>query len=241
MLNILMKKLSLILLISVCLTGCVSTQKAPAPQPAPPAPMAISEAKPAAQNTPAEKPSLLDSSQKIPSTTESNEEDVIPYGVILAKTDFEGVLKAEYVQLMVNGLGENTYNFQLNIGREQEKKLFNRDVKPVEPGYFFMEIPAGRYHIVSVAIPVGSTKAQEDIDVTFSVQPDEVVYLGTLRIVGTKEKIKLGGVPVIKPGFDYTAQILDERDEAFATYQSKILENDKEITVRMMELRGVED
>jgi hypothetical protein len=128
---------------------------------------------------------------------EDLEEYVKKKGVIFAKTDFQGLLETRYVQFLFE----------------------DRDVKSVKPGYFFVELPAGRYKIVSVSIPVGSTTATEKMDVTLDVLPDAACYVGTLKMIGTKEKIKLGGVPVIKPGFEYTVEVVDEREEGAAAFK----------------------
>ncbi len=142
-------------------------------------------------------------------------------GVVFAKTDFQGVLQATYVRLHIEGEGEHAPGFYLDIeGKPEENSLFGRG-KMVKPGYFFIELPSGAYKISSIAIPVGSTLAEEDIDVSFEVLPGAVVYMGTLRVVGTGERVRLGGVPVIKPGFDFEAAVLDERAEGVYAFHKR--------------------
>ncbi|MBI5150535.1 MAG: hypothetical protein HZA28_07185, partial [Candidatus Omnitrophica bacterium] len=118
------------------------------------------------------------------------------------------------------GQGKGTRSFNLDIEGKTDEDSLIWGGKTVNPGYFFIELPAGSYRISSIAIPVGSTLAEEDINVHFEVIPGAIVYLGTLKVQGTKERIRLGGVPVIKPGFDYDVQVLDERAEGiFAFHQ----------------------
>ena len=122
-------------------------------------------------------------------------------GVIISKTDFQGLLETRYVKFLFEDQNDPKHKFQLHIGDKSGQQSFPWDVKTVNPGYFFVELPAGHYKISSVTIPVGSTTATEAMDVNVEVIPNTVCYVGTLKMVGTKEKIKLGGVPVIKPGF----------------------------------------
>lgn len=155
-------------------------------------------------------------------------------GVVFAKTDFQGVLQATYVRLRIEGQGKYTRSFYLNIeGKPEENSLFGTG-KMVKPGYFFIELPAGVYRISSIAIPVGSTLAEEDSDIAFEAIPNAIVYLGTLKVVGTSERIKLGGVPVIKPGFDYKVQILDERREGIFAFHQRYPNIPVEIETRLM-------
>ena len=66
------------------------------------------------------------------------------------------------------------------------------------------------------------------------VQENKILYLGTLKVVGEKEKIKLGGVPIIKPGFDYSIEISDERQEAFEELQKRFPDWIEETDVFLM-------
>ena len=155
-------------------------------------------------------------------------------GIVFAKTDFQGVLQATYVRLRIEGEGKHTHSFYLDIeGKPEENSLFGSG-KMVKPGYFFIELPAGTYRIAAIAIPVGSTLAEEDVSISFEVLPRAVVYMGTLKVIGTGERVKLGGVPVIKPGFDYEAAILDERTEGIYAFHKRYPDIPVEIETRLM-------
>ncbi len=155
-------------------------------------------------------------------------------GVVFAKTDFQGVLQATYVRLRIEGEGKHTRSFYLDIeGKLEENPSFGSG-KMVKPGYFFIELPAGSYRISSIAIPVGSTLAEEDINISFEVLPNAVAYMGTLQVVGTSERVKLGGVPVIKPGFDYETEVLDERGEGVYAFHKRYPGIPVEIETRLM-------
>ena len=155
-------------------------------------------------------------------------------GVIFGKTDFQGVLKTIYVKLLFEHESDPEKKYQLYIGdpSDQNESLF--DVKTVSPGYFFIELPEGKYKLTSVSIPVGSTLATEDINVELDVNPDAITYVGTLKINGTKERIKLGGVPIFRPGFEYTLDIIDDRKEAVETFKEKYPSVHQEIEVHLM-------
>jgi hypothetical protein len=151
-------------------------------------------------------------------------------GVIFGKTYFEGVLETSYVKLHFEGKGENAYQYEFYVGDKARQASFLWEVKTVKPGYFFVELPAGDYKITSIAIPVGSTMAEEAMDIDVVVNPGAVTYVGTLNAIGTKERIRLGGLPVIRPGFEYESLVVDEREEAqkvfrerFAAYQGEIM------------------
>ncbi|MBZ0166072.1 MAG: hypothetical protein K8I00_04635 [Candidatus Omnitrophica bacterium] len=144
-----------------------------------------------------------------------------PIGVVFAKTQFEGVLKTSYVRLSIVNLQDPKKFFELQIGEKIAQQPFSFNVKTVNPGYFFIELPIGSYKFSTVSIPVGGSTASEPLDVTFQVLPDRINYLGTLRLIGTKERIKLGGVPVIRPGFEYEAQVLDQFQEGVATFKQR--------------------
>jgi len=150
------------------------------------------------------------------------EEGVIEKGTLFAKSDFQGVLKTQYVKFHFKSIDkEEVYEFDLIIGDKTQHATFPWDVKIVKPGYFFVEIPVGKYKMTSIAIPVGSTLAIEEVDIELEIRANQTTYAGTLQIIGTKERIKLGGVPVIKPGFEYEINILDEFEEGLDILKSR--------------------
>ncbi len=167
--------------------------------------------------------------------SETLQEYVEEKGVIFAKTDFQGVLQTTYVKFFIEDVNNEDNKFQLYIGDKSAQTHFSWDVKAVQPGYFFIELPAGVYRISSISIPVGSTTAEEEILITFEVLSSTISYIGTLNVLGTKEKIKLGGVPVIKPGFEYTAEVLNESDDAMVYFEKHYPEISKKVKVNMMQ------
>lgn len=199
--------------------GCASKSKSVANLPKPAiGDLSISEAAPALENL----------------NTQELKEYVQKEGVVFGKTDFQGVLKAIYVKLTLENKKDAEQKYQLYVGvpSDQESSFF--DFKTVGPGYFFIKLPQGTYKISSVSIPVGSTQATEETSVEFDVLPDTISYIGTLKMTGTKERIKLGGVPVIKPGFDYTIDIKDEQKEGEEMFHKNYPEINKEIVIRLM-------
>jgi len=174
-----------------------------------------------------------------PVDVEEAPEEAIKYGMVFAKTDFVGVLKTTYVQLTFEHLENENHNFQLIIGDKMEQQNFPWNAKKVNPGYFFIELPEGKYIITEVSIPVGSTLATEKANLTFTVTPEEVTYLGTLKLVGTKEKIRLGGVPVIKPGFDYLVDVVNESEEGKAQFRKQYPEAQKDVIINLISVGQV--
>jgi len=220
-----MKRL-ILLLISICYlsSGCVSLKNASEPE----------------KIVPEQRKAEFDDSEAPPELQNIKGEDLEEYiqkkGVIFAKTDFQGLLNTRYVKFLFEDLDDPEHKFQLHIGENSEQQAFPWNVKSVKPGYFFVELPVGRYKIASVTIPVGSTTATEKMDVTLEVLPDAVYYVGTLKMVGTKEKFKLGGVPVIKPGFEYTVEVLDEREEGSAAFSKNYPDFPHGVSIKLMQV-----
>ena len=189
-------------------------------------------------------------------------------GSVFAKTEFTGVLKAPYVKLTIRLIEkvrddegselaaiteedklssdkdkekvlQEDETFAIYIGDKQGKKYPWRD-RSVEAGYFLIDLEPGIYRIERIAIPVGSTLAEEKISLVFEVVAEKVNYLGTLRVVGTKERIKLGGVPVLRPGFEYTADVINEFDEAKMNFETQFISGQDKKTIQklLMVLEG---
>ena len=105
------------------------------------------------------------------------------------------------------------------------------------PSYFFIELPLGVYAMHWISIPVGTTMADEPMDVVFEVTENRVNYLGTLKVVGIQEQIRLGGIPVIKPGFDYRVRVLDERYAAIKIFHQRYPVEQQPVNVRLMQVK----
>ncbi len=220
-----MKKVFLCFLAAIFFSGCATSQS--------PLTTEINVSKPeAVVSEQLQKSEVSSELQNI--IEEKTDKPVEQKGIIFAKTAFFGVLETSYVKLIFENQEDVSQKFQIYIGdKSQQTLLWN--VKTVKPGYFFIELPPGKYKISSVSIPVGSTLATEAMDIRFEVGVDAITYLGTLKMVGTKEKIKLGGVPVLKPGFEYTLEILDERDEGVETFKTKYPNVTNEVLIQLMQ------
>ena len=157
-------------------------------------------------------------------------------GMIFAKTDFSGVVKTSYVQLAIVDQSDENKSYVLIIGDEARQLNFPWKTQTVNPGYFFIELPVGRYKIRSLTIPVGQTTATEPMDINFEVKANKITYMGTLKVDGMKEKIKLGGVPLIKPGFEYSIEIVDQREEAVLELKKRYPQRKGDVEFRLMEI-----
>ena len=231
-----MKKILMVCILALIFSGCVSLQKADLPEDSLEAEEIVTD-----QEETAEKVSpILDLSPELQNIKgEELEGYVQKKGVVFSKTDFQGLLETRYVKFLFEDIGDPTHKFQLHIGENSDQQTFPWDVKTVKPGYFFVELPVGRYKISSVSIPVGSTMATEKMNVTLEVVPNTICYAGTLKMVGTKEKIKLGGLPVIKPGFEYTVEVLDEREEGSESFRRNYPNFLHDISVKLMQVNVV--
>jgi len=224
-----MKKLLFLIIGVSILSGCISLQK-----------VSVSEDDPKI-TIPQQQPDEVVPEKEAPSELqnikgEELEEYVQKKGVIFAKTNFQGLLETRYVKFLFEDLNDPEHKFQLHIGENSGQQTFPWDVKTVKPGYFFVELPTGQYKISSVTIPVGSTTATEQMNVSLEVLPDTICYVGTLKMIGTKEKIKLGGVPVIKPGFEYTVEVLDEHEEGADAFNQNYPNFPHEVSIKLMQV-----
>lgn len=157
------------------------------------------------------------------SAEETSAQNAEQKGIVFGSTEFLGVLKASYARIHFTGQRENTHQFDL-------------DIRYQSTAYFFLELPAGVYKITSISIPVGSTTAVEPADIEMMVSANKVTYIGALTFNGTKERIKLGGVPVIRPGFEYTVQLNNAYDAAVKAFYVKYPNDKKEIQTQLMVL-----
>lgn len=155
-------------------------------------------------------------------------------GIIFGKADFRGLLKVEYVKLNIVDEQDPEKQYKLLFGERDENNAPIWDARPIEPHYFFLELPVGKYRITAISIPVGTTLATEPTDIAFTVQKDSVIYLGTLRVTGTDQKIRFGAVPLMRPGFEYRVEILNEIDEAVGRFRSKYPSLQRDIQVQLM-------
>lgn len=224
-----MNPLLIAILIIPVFTGCTAArEKQPPQQP------------PLEMSTPIEAPDSLRRVRELENIDEKQLDTYVQEkGVVIAKTDFKGALEQTYVKLFFQDIEKPHNKFELYIGENADQKAFPWEAKTVQPGYFYVELPAGKYKISSISIPVGSTQATEKIDIDLEVLAEEVTYIGTLQVTGTKEKIKLGGLPVIKPGFEYVAIILNEEQEAVSTFRQRYPNYPKKILSRLMKLNNV--
>ncbi len=155
-------------------------------------------------------------------------------GVVFAKVEVQGILKTDFINLIIEPKEDPSHQFQLFIGDTLGSKSFPWEGADKNIGHFFIELPKGEYIISFIGIPVGSTMAMEPLNVSFNVIAGQIAYLGTLKLIGTKEKVRLGGVPVIKPGFEYTKEVFDERDEAISTFYNRYPNFKAEIIENLM-------
>lgn len=159
-------------------------------------------------------------------------------GIIFGKADFQGVLKVEYVKLLIIDENNPDKKYELFFGDKDEPQLLFGQTSFVEPKYFFLELPASKYKITSISIPVGTTLATEKTDIAFTVEKETVIYLGTLRVTGTDQKIRFGLVPLLSPGFDYKIDIINEKEEAIKEFKGKypLIKRDVQVSL-MKEMR----
>lgn len=221
-----MKKSIIFLISCLMISGCVTLEKIKVPE---------DESEKIVQELPENSLEAIQAPSELQNIKgEELEEYVQKKGVIFAKTNFQGLLETRYVKFLFEDLNDPEHKFQLHIGESSGQQTFPWAVKSVKPGYFFVELPAGEYMISSVTIPVGSTTATEEMDVKLEVLPDFICYAGTLKMVGTKEKIKLGGVPVIKPGFEFTIEVLDEREEGAEAFSRNYPNFPHGVSIKLM-------
>jgi hypothetical protein len=68
--------------------------------------------------------------------------------------------------------------------------------------------------------------AEEAVALDMEVSMDKVFYLGTLELDGIKERAKFGGVPLVKPGFEYTLIVNDDFEAAWKDFEHLLPRHD---------------
>jgi len=142
--------------------------------------------------------------------------------MVFAKTAFAGVVQASYVRLNIVGITAPEKVYSLYIGDKMRQQNFPWVEGVVGTEYFFIELPEGEYRIDSIIIPVGTVLAEEPMDITFKVEPYAATYIGDLSVRGTRERVRVGGLPVIQPGFEYEADVEDNFKAALLEFRSKL-------------------
>lgn len=231
-----MKKIICLLGSTLFLLGCATAvSKKITPTPSAPISSGSTEEKEVVDQTPVQTSSPTDQSFELKSL---QGDALVGYehkkGVVFAKVEVDGLLKTDFLNLMIEDIHDPEHRFQLFIGDNVGSKSFPWEGEQKNIGYFFIELPKGSYIMDSVGIPVGSTMAMESMNVTFNVIPGHIAYLGTLKLVGTKEKVRLGGVPVIKPGFEYELEILNEKDEVIDVFHKRYPKFKAEVVESLM-------
>lgn len=224
-------QITALLIFSFLVAGCAGTVKEHAPE-------GVEENLPKEILVPVKaEAQATDSKQLVNAGKDKIDQYVQVKGIVFGKTNFSGLLETVYVKLQIESLTDVTQKYQLLVtGEDKEGKTFPWDVKSVKPGYFFIELPEGNYRLAGITIPVGTTVAMEPMSIDFKVYPHAVVYIGTLTVLGTKEKIRLGGVPIIKPGFEYEVSVLDEREEAIKSINASFPELPKKLKFDLMKI-----
>lgn len=155
---------------------------------------------------------------------------------MFGKTDFRGLLKAAYARLTIVDRTDPSRVYFFYVGSKN-----NQNILPwgkgevIEPGYFFLNLPPGKYTITAIAIPVGSTIAEESLALGLEVSADKTFYLGTLTVDGIKERAKFGGVPLVRPGFEYALAVDDEFEAACRDFEQALPRHDTPVAKRIFQ------
>ncbi|MBF0122153.1 MAG: hypothetical protein HQL21_01940 [Candidatus Omnitrophica bacterium] len=167
--------------------------------------------------------------------------DSVPVGIGFGKTVFAGLLKTAYVRLTVISRNDPAKKYFFIIGDKANQSVVPwAEGRVIEPGYFYWELPVGSYEITAIAIPVGSTIAEESVALDFEMAFDRVNYLGTLDVNGTKERVKFGGLPVVQPGFEYELALHDDFEIAKKDFESLLPSHPALVVKGLLEVKSVD-
>jgi hypothetical protein len=171
------------------------------------------------------------------------EQDVLlePAGLVFGKTVFTGLLKTAYVRLTIVSRDDPARKYFFIVGDKANQSVVPwAEGKVIEPGYFYWELPVGLYEITAIAIPVGSTVAEEPVALDFEIALDLVNYLGTLDVNGTRERAKFGGVPIVQPGFEYELAIGDDFEVAKKDFETFLPEHTASVAKGLLREKGAD-
>ncbi len=159
-------------------------------------------------------------------------------GLVFGKTDFCGLLKVAYARLTIVDQADPSRVYYFYVGSKSNQNLLPWGKGEVmEPGYFFLQLPPGKYAVTAIAIPVGSTIAEEPLALEMPVSVERTYYLGTLKIDGIKERAKFGGVPLVRPGFEYTMAVEDEFEAATRDFASLLPRHDMPVVKKLFQVK----
>jgi len=165
----------------------------------------------------------------------------VRYGLVFGKTDFKGILKASFVRLTLVRKNDPGKEYFFYVGAKE-----NQSVVPwgkgqlIEPGYFYLQLTPGDYEVTDIAIPVGSALAEERVSLSFTVTAHKINYLGTMDVTGTKERVHFGGVPIMKPGFEYDLRIADEFAPAKKELETRVPRHRSPVVKELFKVNSVE-
>jgi hypothetical protein len=217
-----MWKSVLVLLLTMSSLGCAALSKPEGPK----IPVAFPVVKEAEQQ---------------PASAQVSTKPRIRYGLVFGKTDFKGILKASFVRLTLVRKDDPEKEYFFYVGARG-----NQSVVPwgqgrlIEPGYFYLQLTPGDYEVTEISIPVGSALAEERVSLGFSVTANKINYLGTLDVTGTKERVHFGGVPIVKPGFEYDLRINDEFEPAKKELETRIPRHKSPVVKELFKVNAVE-
>jgi hypothetical protein len=165
----------------------------------------------------------------------------VRYGLVFGKTDFKGILKASFVRLTLVKKDDPGKEYFFYVGARG-----NQSVVPwgkgrsIEPGYFYLQLTPGDYEVTEISIPVGSALAGERVSLSFPVTANKISYLGTLDVTGTKERVHFGGVPIVRPGFEYDLRINDEFEPAKKELETRIPRHRSPVVKELFKVNSIE-
>lgn len=162
-----------------------------------------------------------------------------PTGLAFGKTVFSGLLRKAYVRLTIVSRQDPDRSHFFTVGDKNNQSVVPWERgRVIEPGYFYLELPPGMYQVTAIAIPVGSTIAEEPVALDFEIALDRVTYLGTLEVNGTKERVRFGGLPVVRPGFEYEIAVRDEFDEARGDFGGLLPEHTAPLVKKLWQMQS---
>jgi hypothetical protein len=157
------------------------------------------------------------------------------FGKIIYQSNDFFLKRTPYVKLHLKDKLDKEYVF--TVGYQQSIFAAPWNLKSFKSDYFFMELMPGDYKIFSISFPYGQDKSTiitEDISISFSVKQSSVIYLGILKFIIIGDKIKVGGLPLLKPGVNYKLEILNEQQEAVQELKLRYPLVDKEAETILM-------
>ncbi len=173
---------------------------------------------------------------------DSRSDKSVVFGKVIYNSDDFFFKRIPFLKFKIRNIADTEIKYNLKLGDAESMFALPWNLKFFKSEYFFIELEPGNYEIYSISMPYGrdlSNIISETTSIIFSIEPNSISYLGTLQLTILKNTTKVGGLPLLKAGFVYKANLLDEQEEAVKEFRIKYPLLSEEIKIKLMNIKQI--